>query len=448
MKRLFYLTLIITGSLFVFTNCNKDDDNDGPPMGVFELNVTDESGSGTDGVLVYLYDGDSGEPTGASYTTAEGGMLSLEVEVGNYFVKLYKQGFESIPMQGGSPTPFDVSDGETTTLSYTMKTSSVVDGGWISGTASIGDSGLGGVMVVANLADKSYSGLSNSDGIYYIFNVPAGTYSIKGYKSGYNSSVISTVVVADEEVTGQDITMTDDATASLTGSVSFLSSGGEDADIPKGSVDVTLIDPISGEPVPGLSVITDNGNYSIEGIPNGDYIARATYANDTYVVDPDWLFKFGEPSVKVADNNITITLNGVVKDRLDFSVTGAVTLTSPKNLFPKAVPDEINKIDLTFTWRPYSSTTDYAFELIDANGTTIWGGISGTPGTLVKEIIINPKNDGTSYIYPSDGSAPALTVGETYRWVIYASKNDTNAPEGWKLISMSEDQMGLFKIVE
>jgi hypothetical protein len=62
----------------------------------------------------------------------------------------------------------------------------------------------------------------------------------------------------------------------------------------------------------------------------------------------------------------------------------------------------------------------------------------------VKNVIIS---DGTSIIYNSDGTASqALESGNTYRWKIYASKDDTKEPTGWKLISSSEEQMGLFKV--
>ena len=39
-----------------------------------------------------------------------------------------------------------------------------------------------------------------------------------------------------------------------------------------------------------------------------------------------------------------------------------------------------------------------------------------------------------------------LVVGRTYRWRVYASKDNVQSATGWELISMSEDQRGLITI--
>jgi len=52
----------------------------------------------------------------------------------------------------------------------------------------------------------------------------------------------------------------------------------------------------------------------------------------------------------------------------------------------------------------------------------------------------------TTATYNFDATGQALQNGKTYRWRVYASKNDSGQALGWKLISASEEQMGLFKI--
>jgi hypothetical protein len=44
-------------------------------------------------------------------------------------------------------------------------------------------------------------------------------------------------------------------------------------------------------------------------------------------------------------------------------------------------------------------------------------------------------------------ASASLEVGKIYRWRIYASK-DAQGGASWNLISSSEDQMGLIKIIQ
>jgi hypothetical protein len=108
------------------------------------------------------------------------------------------------------------------------------------------------------------------------------------------------------------------------------------------------------------------------------------------------------------------------------------------------VPVEVSTTTPTFKWSAYPSTSDYVIEVTDATtGAVIWGGFTNTAGTITKNIVLaNP-----SVIYNSDSKAKAnLVSGKVYRWRVFASKNDAQQATGWKLISASEDQMGLIKI--
>ncbi|HEY0635412.1 MAG TPA: carboxypeptidase regulatory-like domain-containing protein, partial [Gammaproteobacteria bacterium] len=75
----------------------------------------------------------------------------------------------------------------------------------------------------------------------------------------------------------------------------------------------------------------------------------------------------------------------------------------------------------------------------------IWGGFSGSYDATLKNIVIPAAE--TSIVFNTDYTATsALLPGHVYRWRIYASKDDVKEATGWKLISVSEDQQGLFKI--
>jgi hypothetical protein len=433
MKKTKFAILLLSISLFAFTNCNKEEEVEEvekPPMGILDGTVTSATtGKAISGAQINLYL-ENGDPAGISLETDTSGFYSAELSPGNYSARVYSQGFESIPPEGVKPVGFNIADDQTTTKNYQMGNSNVINGGWITGSLIAGESPVLGAMIVAIQGADAYSGISIAEGVYTIYNVPAGDYNLTAWKQGFNSSQINTTVVENTQSAGQDIVMTEDANGSLNGTITFLA-------VNNGIVDVTLIEPVSGRAIPGLSVMIDEDrNYSMTGIPNGDYIARASFANDTYVLDPDWIIKFGEPEVSINNNAV----------EEDFSVTGAVTLTSPNNIYPDATPIEVTETVPAFTWVAYPSASDYAIEVTDANGNLIWGGIDTSGDIPVKNVIV----DGTTITFNYDGTATetALEAGQIYRWRIYASKDDNNEPAGWKLISMSEDQMGLISIVE
>jgi hypothetical protein len=347
---------------------------------------------------------------------------------GTYYLNLSKQGYNSIPFSGITPVPVTVDAGIETTNDYQLQPSSVTNGGSLTGKVTSGGNGIGGVLVVAGDATKGYSSVTATDGTYYIYNVPAGTYQVKGYLSNYNSAALSVAVTAGAETLGNNIALTSGAGGTVSGLVSFLATN-------NGEVSVTLTNPLTKETIPGLVTKTQGGTYSITKVPDGTYIVRATYSNDDYVVDPDWILKNGEPTVTLSGNSV----------KQDFSVTGAVKLVSPTNDMTTARPIEIASSSPVFTWLAYSSTSDYVVEVSDINGNVIWGGFTKNGATITKNISV-PKEQ-LSITFNSDGKATStLKSNNIYRWRVYSSKDDNSSSTGWKLISVSEDQRGLFLV--
>ncbi|MEN8203153.1 MAG: carboxypeptidase regulatory-like domain-containing protein, partial [Bacteroidota bacterium] len=176
-------------------------------------------------------------------------------------------------------------------------------------------------------------------------------------------------------------------------------------------------------------------NYSISNVPDGTYLGRASFANDDNVMDPDWIVKNGEPYITVdgADNI------------LNFSVTNAIPLLSPTNESISVSPVDIPIGTAIFRWAPYPSATEYVIEVMDANSRVIWGGFSEDWST--RNVVV-PSSQ-TEIVFNSDNTASeTLIPGKIYRWKLYASKDDRQSTTGWRLISASEDQMGLFSIVD
>jgi hypothetical protein len=428
MRKLMRSLLVVMLLSSVFFACKKDQE-DVKTTGKLIGTITDaETNSPLANARIIVFDANTNAPAGITLTTGSDGKYSAELLPGNYYVKIYRQGYENIPAREVSALPFSIVIGHDLDNSYKMFKSAITDGGFISGKLISGGNPVAGVLVVAANGANGFSSVTDKEGKYVIYNVPAASYTVKGWIAGYNSSEATTTVTAGAETANVDLALTQGANGQVTGQISFLATGSVE-------IDVALTHPATKETIPGLSKITSGGNYTISHVPDGKYLARATYANDTKVMDPDWIIKNGEPFVTVTGASIT----------RNFSVTGAVELANPTNISSTTEPVATSATP-TFSWLAYASTDDYVIEVMNANGKVIWGGFSNNYTT--KNISIVKSQ--TSIQFNADGKATeALQPGQVYRWRIYASKNDIKELiTGWKLISVSEDQRGLIKIAQ
>lgn len=409
------------------TSCKKEEEK--PTKGKIEGYVRDlNTNTAISEVRVIVFNANTNSPTGESIMTDSEGFYQIELEPETYYLKLYKLGYEDIPARGISPLPISVEVGATNYNDFDMVPSSITDGSIISGVVNPGETPEGGVLVVAENGDHAFSTVSDAKGNYYIYNVPAGNYEVKGWKAGFNSTVQSITVQQSSEIADVNLELTGDATATVSGTITFLATGNSE-------VDVSLVHPITKETIPGLSTKTVGASYTLPNVPDGTYIGRASFENDSIVMDPDWIVKNGgEPEAVVAGANLT----------LDFSVTGAVNLLSPTNPSESVQPVEVRLDTLRFTWEQYPSSSDYVIEVINSSGIVIWGGFSSDWSQ--KNIAIPSSQTSVEYNFDASASDD-LEIGKTYRWRIYASKDD-NSVSGWRLISASEEQMGLIKIIE
>lgn len=390
------------------------------------------------GVSVVVFDASTNAPAGSTVTTDATGKYSFTLTAGSYYVKLYKQGYNPVPASAlQTPVPLTVAVSATTTNSVLMTASTVTNGGWIIGKVASGTTGIGGVLVAAEATGVAYTSISDSSGNYAIYNIPAASYTVKAYIKGYSSTSPAATVTTGAGVTiNPALTALAAGTGTVAATFNLIAATG--VTTPTNMV-TSLVHPVTKETIPGLSLSQPFANsltYNFAGVADGTYIVRTTYANDTIVVDPDAIVKFGEPTVTVAAGTANPASVGI-------TATSAVGLTSPTNALASTVPVLVTGTTPTFTWASYPSTHDYVIEVMDAsNGTVVWGGFAGMgTASVTKNIVILS----TSIVYNSDGMATPLVLGKTYRWKIYASKNSSSAP-GWSLISMSEDQMGLITI--
>jgi hypothetical protein len=422
------LVMVLSGAAATWSCKKKPEPEPVPTTGIVHGKISD---AGTNAALadarIIAFNANENSPVGVATSDAAGN-YSFTLNPGNYYLKVYRQGYEQVPMSDAGIVPFGVNAGDDLVKDYALNplpnSSSL---GSISGKVTVNGNAEGGALVVAENGSTGYSALTGPDGSYSIFNVPAGSWSVNAWMAGNQGTAITSAVTAGQLTANQDIAMTASTGGALSGKVTFLATDNVE-------VDVSLVHPITKETIPGLTTKTTGYVYNISNVPNGMYFARASFANDTKVMDPDWILKFGQPSV---------TINGA-PGQLDFSVTGAMTLTSPTNELSSVKPVDVSPLP-TLTWQPYASATHYVIEVVNSRGQVIWGGIEGMGNSAVRKVLV-PKTT-LNVMYNFDGTATeSLRSGQIYRWRVYASK-DENSTLGWKLISASEDQVGLIKVM-
>jgi hypothetical protein len=430
-----FLALLATLGL---SSCGGGEGSSEPPTGALNITIVDGTTvnpqEGIADARVILLDAES-EPIYTYVTNVDGVVDESKLSVGNYQLKISAQGYNSSPPPRVPPLPVKVYSDQTTTVTielFPIDTNLIV--GKISGKVSSDNNPVAGALVIAELDGDSYTTISAADGSYILHNVEEGSADITAYIKGLNFPTLSAVIVtADTTTNDQDLFASDVANGTISGTLQFVA-GGTDL-----TTDITLIDRVTREVIPGMRVYTDaSNNYTMSGLPNGDFEIIASMLNDNNVIDPDEAVTQGDPLVTVT--------NGIVDPSTrSFKVTGAVVMDTPSTPFDNMVP--VLTATPTFTWHSessYSNANDFAIEVINEYGETVWGGFGGLDPVEGVPTVTVPG--GT---YTIDYAGPALQSGRYFQLRIYAMKNDNNAilyPNGYKLISVTENLDGVFKV--
>jgi hypothetical protein len=422
-----YIIVCYLISLIGFISCTED--NPVEPVTQTNVEIIVRSANDSSSIAnanVVLYNANSGESVSRVFSGSNGTAKFEDLPPGNYYVRISAQGFNEVPQGSVSPVPFSVSSGQTFSQKYYMN---VLQGtfGTIEGTVN---PNLAGFLIVAKSSgmNSEYHTNSGPDGYFVLFNVPYESYEVDAIKSAYQSanqpqvtltsgSSSATVQINVNQITG----------STLTGKVTFLA-------VENGVVDISLLDKISHTVVNGLTAMIDSSrNYVINNIPAGEYIAWASYENDGYVMDPDWIFK--NPGA------LNVSFSTDASKVRDFSVTGVITIISPTNPPGEITPALADSLVPTFHWNAYPQTKEYIVEVRDINGNLIWGGFTESGEIRHSQI---PK-EWNSVEFNFDGSASLpLQPGNIYQWRIYA--DDDAKSDVQTLLSSSEDLMGLFRV--
>lgn len=429
MKRANLIIFGLIATMITISSCNKDDEAN--PNGFVDGTIVEANTLvGLEGVLVTVFDSNTNQPVISVQSGVEG-KFNIEILPGSYYVRLNKQNYQDVPPVNISPVPFNVVQGSTELVSNEMSPLNNVSYGWITGKVQEGSTGTPGTLVIAESAGDAFSAYSDQDGNFSIFNVKPGNYQVKGWISGFNSDQASAEVVTSLATEGVTLSLSSDASGIFMGQIKNLATENKD-------VDIALVHTITKQVIPGLTTFSNSQNFDINNIPNGTFIARATFENDQRVMDPDRIAKFGEPVITINNNT----------EEISFDITNSVSLNSPTNSNDKVIPVEISTTTPSFDWQAYSSSSDYVIEVSDVNGNIIWGGFSQSNGLPVKNVTIPSGQLSAEFNFDGSATIAQLVDGQIYRWRIYASKDDQNSSTGWVLISASEDQKGIFRIME
>jgi hypothetical protein len=409
-----------------------------PPTGALNITIVDGTTANPQEAIaearVILLDAES-EPVQTYLTDADGIVSQSELLIGDYQLKISAQGYNSSPPLRVPPLPVKIYSGQTTAVTielFPIDTNLIA--GEISGKIISGNNPVAGALVIADGAGASYTTISAADGSYVLYNVEEGSVDVTAYIKGLNFPTLSSVIVTADTITiDQDIVASDVANGTISGNIQFVAGGTAQ------TTDITLIDLATREVIPGMRVYTDvNNNYTMRGLPNGNFEIIASMLNDGNVIDPDEAVTQGDPLV--------IVTSGIVDPPTrSFKITGAVVMDTPATPVNNEVP--VLTATPTFTWHSessYSSANDFAIEVINEYGETVWGGFGGLDPVEGIPTVTVPG--GT---YTTDYAGPALQSGRYYQLRIYAMKDDNDAilyPNGYKLISVSENLDGVFKV--
>jgi hypothetical protein len=412
-------------SSLLFYQCSEDNIVEPDPTTVMQVIVKSSADSSViAGANVVLYNANTGESVSRTFSGNDGIAKFDNISAGNFYSRISAQGFNEVPQGSVNPVPFSVSSGQTFSQTYYMDE---LQGtfGKIEGTVT---PNLSGFLIVATSSgmNTEYHTYSGPDGYFVLFNVPYESYAVDAIKSGYQSANQPQVTLSSGSSSASvQINVNQITGSTLTGKVTFLAAQ-------NGIVDISLLDKISYSVVNGLTAMIDTSrDYAINNIPAGEYVAWASYENDDYVMDPDWIFK--NPGAL----NVSFTTD-TSKVR-DFSVTGAINIVSPTNPANSITPALADSVVPTFHWIAYPQTKEYIIEVRDINGNLIWGGFTASGEIRHSQI---PK-EWNSVEFNFDGSALLqLNSGEVYQWRIYSDDDATQNVQ--TLLSSSEDLMGLF----
>jgi hypothetical protein len=235
----------------------------------------------------------------------------------------------------------------------------------VSGRVEAEADSAGGTLIVAEGPSGTYT-IADRNGAFTLFNVTAGTNTIRGYLGGLQ--IIPETLEVDADVSGVILGLSSDGLATVNGSVNIV-------DAPGGSMTSVVLIPSSvfsevfefgpvpfglRAPEPGVAANVSSA-WSIPGVPAGTYKIIASLENDGLVRDPDT----GIAGTEIVE--ITVGAGETLDVPTSFKVTGALAVYSPG----ADGPEEVSGTPV-FVFEDDASEERYVVVVHDALGNEVW----------------------------------------------------------------------------
>jgi hypothetical protein len=281
----------------------------------------------------------------------------------------------------------------------------------------------GGVLVVAGQGGEAVStAVTDDDGEFALFNVPAGDTLVKGYRAGLNVTPES-VAATDGVVEGVVLAASAAGLGTVEGSVNIVDAPGGAETTVILVVESTFVENAArGEAPSGLRADGITGAFAIAGVPPGKYVVLAAFENDDLVRDPDTGIAGTDiVHIEVPDSGGKVTLPE------SFKVTEALAVQSPG-------ADELEVVSAaepTFSWADDSSEDGYELRVYDAFGELVHEdtGVGRVTGS-----------DTVSYGW----SGADMEEGMVYQFRVLSYRDPGGNDTERSYISATEDLRGVF----
>jgi hypothetical protein len=308
----------------------------------------------------------------------------------------------------------------------------------IFGSVELPEDNLGALVVAESDPDTGFSAIADREGGYRIFNLPAGTYTVKAYVQGVNHDPQS-ATLTDGEEEEVNLAINEEETATLNSSVQIVNPGAGDVTSVILVVESTFNEAvIRGETPPGLRApapgtapnLSSGDSFTIAGIPAGSYVILAAFENDFLVRDPDVCISGTDVLHQAFDI-------GEIVDAEQFKITGALDVLSPG----ATAPENVSTTTPTFEWVDDSSEKSYLIEVIDSFGNAVGkaeiDSFSGSGDPSITYGSADWLDDGDTPNNVTDFADP-LESGQFYQFRV-VSLNDAGCE-----LSRTEDLKGVF----
>ncbi|MDA3864247.1 MAG: hypothetical protein PF689_10320 [Deltaproteobacteria bacterium] len=291
-------------------------------------------------------------------------------------------------------------------------------------TSTVNPAGVLVVLETESGSDMPF-GFSDLQGNYTIFNVPENDYEARGYKAGLQLDATAVQMVGSALVENINLYQSQTPLNTVSGNINIVDPGdGESTSVVL--VPESTFNEISGKGVvpaglrapapPEAPSIT--GSFTIEGVPDGNYIVLAAFENDYLVQDPDPNIS-GTEIVHIA---IPDQDNRDLELATAFKITGALTIVSPgADGSPEAVEEPVS-----FIFADDSSEDGYTVVVYNAFGDEVW-----------RDDTLPPVQGSATVEVPYEG--PALQTGMYYQFRAMSTKSGDP-------LSITEDLLGVFYI--